>query len=67
MKFEWERIYQSHVKCMGGSNTHRSKVLGGWVVSNDLYTDVIKKGNERCISTSICFVPDVNHEWVIDD
>jgi hypothetical protein len=36
--------------------TYRQKVPGGWVVK-DYYE----------ISVSNCFVPDKNHEWILED
>lgn len=66
MKFEWEKIHENYCIKVGGSNTHRAKVFGGWIVSYDLYTDVLHKGNERTMATSMVFVPDSEHSWVID-
>lgn len=66
MKFEWEKIAKSYQDGVGGCNTHRAKVFGGWVLSNDIYTDVLHRGNERSMTTSLCFIPDALHEWVIE-
>lgn len=66
MKFEWEKISEIYSSNVGGQNTHRAKVFGGWIVSVDIYTDVLKRGNERNIASSCTFVPDPNHEWKID-
>ena len=64
IEFKWERISNAH-NSGGGANTYRAKVIGGWLVNNNTYTDVINKGNERSLSESMVFVPDPNHEWKI--
>lgn len=64
MKFEWETIHSNHNKNIGGSVTYRAKVIGGWIISNDVYTD---DSNKRNITTSMIFVPDPNHEWEIKE
>ncbi len=65
MKFEWERIHNIYIPTTGGSNTYRVKVIGGWVINCDNYTDVINE-MPRNISQSMVFVPDPNHEWTIE-
>ncbi len=65
MRFEWEVISHHHSPRIGGSNTHRAKVIGGWVVSNDLYTDAANIGNERNLTSSMVFIPDPEHNWEI--
>lgn len=37
--------------------TKRSKVIGGWLVEYGSHT------NKGCISNSMAFVPDRDHEW----
>lgn len=41
IEFKWERLTKH-------SSTFRAKVIGGWVVSDDV---------------GLVFVPDPNHEW----
>jgi hypothetical protein len=64
-KFKWERIFTSHNALFGGTNTSRAKVLGGWLINNQTYTNSCING-ERNICESMCFVPDQNHEWKVD-
>lgn len=66
MKFEWENIHANHVAKIGGSNTARARIKGGWIVSLDLYTSE-KEGTNRNVSTSMVFIPDPKHEWSISD
>lgn len=63
--FEWERIFKTHNYSIGGTNTYRAKVPGGWLVSNTTYTDVLNDGNERTISESMVFVYDPEYKWEI--
>lgn len=65
--FTWERINNFYQKKVGGSNTHRAKVYGGWLVSLESYTDVLHQGNERSLTVSLCFVADPEHKWEIDN
>lgn len=51
-----------------GDNTGRAKVFGGWIVRS--LTDVLITMDEYIgpapgyeYRESICFVPDINHEW----
>jgi len=58
MKFDWEDILQKHnykVSWQAG----RAKVPGGWMVSTTILVN-------RIPSTALAFLPDENHEWVID-
>ena len=64
MKFEWEIIHKSYSAGIGGSNTARAKVEGGWLVSVDIYTDK-KRDTERNLSTAVTFVSDPQHKWEI--
>ena len=71
MKFEWELIHETYTRDIGGSNTHRAKVFGGWIVSSDVYTDAVhdamgKRKQDRNLSQSTVFISDPNHEWIID-
>jgi hypothetical protein len=67
MNFDWQRIFKNHNSGVGGTSTARAKVPGGWLINNVTYTEVICNGNERNISESMCFVPDPNHEWEVDE
>lgn len=60
MKFEWQRLvgWNSHGE---GDNTDRAKVHGGWIVRNTTWADTEQ------LSESMVFVPDINHEWTIDN
>jgi hypothetical protein len=53
MKFEWEKLDEGTV---------RAKVFGGWV----LYVyDISRSSGEETVS-SLAFIPDLKHEWIID-
>jgi len=58
IKIEWEQIDDWH---------ERAKVFGGWIFKTcDVYSDKDSlSGLAQRHST--CFVPDVNHEWNIED
>ena len=60
MKFEWESIYNLQTSNFH-YNTSRAQILGGWIVKDYNWN----KGINETLSTSITFVPDANHEWVI--
>ncbi len=53
MKFEWEKINDDISEM-----THRSKVIGGWIVKSWECGD--------SSSISMVFIPDQNHEWTIE-
>ena len=61
-KFEWERIDDYHQRC---------PVHGGWLVKayEDVYHNLYELGKGMVpgydMRISMCFVPDVNHEWKI--
>jgi hypothetical protein len=68
MKLTWEPIESNH-----GSYINRAKVFGGWLVmtTDDVQTPT-EQGYDRPVleqgfewRTSLCFVPDPKHEWVI--
>ncbi len=61
--FKWERIGG---EANGGSGSWRVKVIGGWLVNNLTCIDTCSEGGWRTATESMCFVPDVSHEWVID-
>lgn len=64
MNFEWEKVFLYATE--NGTNiTMRAKVIGGWVVNNQSQTIPARRDIEPSLSESMCFVPDVNHEWVI--
>ena len=50
MKFKWEEI---------ANRTFRAKVIGGWIISNEMYRD-------SNITSSMVFVPDSLHKWEIE-
>ncbi len=58
MTFEWERLYRTSDRSAG---TDRAKVFGGWVV-----VDWIQSGETNSPATSLVFVPDAKHEWVVE-
>jgi hypothetical protein len=60
MKLEWEEIFiQNEYKRMQ-VGTWRSKVLGGWIVSNTV-------AMHNTPATALCFVPDVEHIWEVKE
>jgi len=61
MKFEWEQIHK------GGcdSDTWRAKVIGGWLIRHQCWSDQADDGAVSA-ATSLVFLPDPNWEWVID-
>lgn len=66
MKFEWELIFEN--KC--GENSFRAKVFGGWIVKDQFFSEPADIDvSDCCVSTSesMIFIPDANHEWVIED
>lgn len=60
MKFEWEEVVDDATDHF---TTHRAKIFGGWLVRTDEFW---RDDFFGCQSESTCFVPDPNHEWVID-
>lgn len=58
MKSEWEHIGNIKLYGIYCYYTVRMRVIGGWIVNN------------RCILSpmldSMVFIPDANHEWVIE-
>lgn len=61
IKPEWEEVINTGRgwNSMFYEVTERMKVIGGWLVKYEhLYYGNI-------LSTSICFLPDANHEWRI--
>lgn len=56
MKFEWEIIDNT-----GPRIIRRASVIGGWIVRSYTCT------NSTYPSESMVFIPDQNHEWVIDE
>jgi len=56
MKFEWKCISETE-----GQMTHRSKVIGGWIVScaSYLYGEIK--------TDTMIFITDPNHEWTIEE
>lgn len=68
IKFEWDPIGET-----GNMNrwTWRAKVIGGWLVREDIYRMPIGKAitdeDEYAISSSMVFVSDPQYEWEIDE
>lgn len=59
MKFDLEDIFMKN-NVISTFVTSRAKVKGGWLVTHSLAT-----GNKR-ISSAMCFIPDENHEWSVE-
>lgn len=55
--FDWELIDRDDI-----SRTYRAKVWNGWILRYEqgLITDDKNQ-------TSLLFVPDSNHEWIVED
>ena len=54
---KWEKISQDTLRLM---------VFGGWLVrSQDAYT--IGDSEATPIELGICFVPDPNHQWILEE
>ena len=69
MKFEWELIYKKEETSKWLDATLRAKVIGGCLIrQNGVSTYENDSFEKFCYSTesSMIFVPDPNHEWVID-
>lgn len=78
MKFEWEEIWCSEDypnmkvdRCW--ETTYRAKVYGGWLLRyQTLFDNKIQSEEEMVangwdsVKSSIIFIPDAKHEWVID-
>jgi len=58
MKFEWENIDRS-IDRLCPTVTNRAKVIGGWIIHIGTVANSFH-------SQSLVFIPDPNHEWVID-
>jgi hypothetical protein len=61
MKLEWEDIDLHH---------SRAKILGGWLVK--AYENVVHNTGSGMQDgwdwrVAMCFVPDPNHEWVLEE
>jgi hypothetical protein len=74
MKFEWEEINRV-AECNKELNfnridfTSRAKVYGGWMVKHEFlwWPTANRMDIPRTVNTeSMIFVPDANHEWVIE-
>lgn len=53
IEWMWEKLDET---------THRAKVIGGWLVRHN----TVECTNKRtCISDSMVFLPDRDHEWHI--
>lgn len=61
IKFDWELIYDEDDEKF--NLTYRAKVIGGWIVRHynlELYRE------ETSPSSSMVFIPDINHDWKIN-
>lgn len=65
MKFEWENIDVSRGSTYEDS-TCRALVVGGWLVR---YEGIFynTEFDPHTSNSSMIFIPDANHGWVIDD
>ena len=59
MKFEWKTL-RNYQNSLGGFNTLRAKVFGGWVLKNMCWDNKYKTQSE-----SMVFISDPSHEWEI--
>ena len=64
--FIWEEVKTNH-----GSMLYRAKVVGGWLVKEEQeiahYTEYTGFVSGYDWTSSITFVPDINHQWEIED
>ncbi len=61
MKYE-KVVYKTNEFFCLEISTYRLKVFGGWVVK-----EVSEGFGDNADSISICFVPDPNHEWKLEE
>jgi hypothetical protein len=70
MKFEWEYIDEDTYDGGIQSITLRAKVKGGWLVLINNFVLSTNPIDEStccdCFDSSMAFVPDLKHEWVIE-
>lgn len=69
MKFEWEKMWSKEEERVFYCATYRAKVFGGWVVRNwdlTMHPYPTATNTNHTVSESMVFVPDPNHEWVIE-
>lgn len=65
MKFEWEEI--NNFENGYGQRTFRGKIYGGWIIKSITHLTFGRYDNDyEACSESMIFVPDANHEWVIE-
>lgn len=62
MKFEWEELLN-----LRSCKTYRARVFGGWIVNNLTFHHATSISDPDLLSESMVFVPDINHEWTIDN
>lgn len=67
IEFEWENLPDD----CPGEMSYRAKVIGGWIVKSIHYGSTKQENNpefhpDYCSCTSI-FVPDIDHEWEIEN
>ena len=58
-QLEWEDIFYKENGVVSFA-TARAKTLGGWLVSHSI------RWKDK-VSTSLCFMPDENYEWKIEN
>jgi hypothetical protein len=58
-QLEWEDIFHKENGVVSFA-TARAKTLGGWLVSHSI------RWKDK-VSTSLCFMPDENYEWKIEN
>lgn len=68
----WERIYSNSGDISYAETynieTYRAKVFCGWIVRNLNFYIIIDNGKKNISqSQSMVFVPDLKHEWKIDN
>lgn len=68
MKFEWETIENTKAN---KNVTTRSKVFGGWLVKHRMMVSLMAENEKnkaplQTATVGLCFVPDPNHEWIVD-
>lgn len=62
MKFDWETIHDPDSD--NYDTTYRAKVQGGWIVR---HFELDLNNKPRIPALAMVFVPDQEHEWVIEE
>lgn len=63
IKAGWEEFGISESSCTSYQN-HRLKVPGGWLVQS--FARLFHHQGDNC-SVSVCFYPDPNHDWKLEN